>query len=68
MLLNVQFQGEKILLNPFKFESNTAVDDVDDSSVLKMPYKRHGDHRKVKILFQLYTAVIPSVLLVLSKH
>ncbi|KAG0593505.1 hypothetical protein M758_1G327500 [Ceratodon purpureus] len=42
-----QFQGEKIMLNPFKFESNNAVDDVDDSSVLKMPYKRHSDHHKI---------------------
>ena len=50
LILILQFRGEKLVLNPFKFESNKAMDDgMDESSVLQMPHKLHGDHRKVGI-------------------
>lgn len=50
----MQFQEVKIMLKPLKFESNNAIDEskadgIDDSSVLKMPHRRHREHRKVKI-------------------
>ena len=52
----MQFQEEKLILNPFKFESNSAIDEskddnIDDSSVLTMSHKLHKDHYKVRILF-----------------
>lgn len=42
----VKFQGEKIMLNPFKVEFSHAIDENEDSMP---PYKRQLNHRKVSI-------------------
>jgi hypothetical protein len=40
----VQFQGEKIILNPFKVEFSHAINENEESMP---PYKRQLNHRKV---------------------
>lgn len=50
----IQFQGEKILLNPFQLESSNAVGESNDessfadASLMKIPHRRHRDQRKTQ--------------------